>query len=148
MSIVNNVFLIGRLGSDMEVKSIDQGQGKVGNFSLATDCGYRNRETGEWVERADWHRIVTYQTGLIDKLASKLLKGRLVALQGEIKTREYLDDQNVKRWITEILIGSKGSIRLLSKPKDEDHFDQSSLEHDEDGVVQGSDGNFHDETQH
>ncbi len=114
MSIVNKVMLIGRLGQNIEIRSINQGQGKTGTFNLATDASYRNRD-GEWVNRADWHRIVTYQTGLIDAIADKAIKGRLVAVEGELKTREYTDKEGVKRTISEIIIGMKGAIQFLDK---------------------------------
>ncbi len=139
MSSINKAILIGHLGTDMEVKIINNGQGKAGSFSLATDASYKNKETGEWVERADWHRIVTYQTGLIDALEGKLNKGRLVYVEGTIKTRNYKDKEGIERSITEILVDSHGTIRLLDRPKDNAGNDEEPGEESMNG-----DDSFHE----
>ena len=113
---INQVTLIGHLGSDMEQKNLNGRDGKVANLSVATDASYKDREKGEWVNRADWHRIVTYQTGLIDYLAGKATKGKPVLVQGQLKTRSYKDDASGNtKWTTEVLVGSRGTIQLLEK---------------------------------
>ena len=55
---INQVTLIGHLGSDMEHKNLNGRDGKVANLSVATDASYKDREKDEWVNRADWHRVV------------------------------------------------------------------------------------------
>ena len=112
---INQVTLIGHLGSDMEQKNLNGRDGKVANLSVATDASYKDREKGEWVNRADWHRIVTYQTGLIDYLAGKATKGKPVLIQGQLKTRSYEDSSGNTKWTTEVLVGSRGTIQLLEK---------------------------------
>ena len=112
---INQVTLIGHLGSDMEQKNLNGRDGKVANLSVATDASYKDREKGEWVNRADWHRIVTYQTGLIDYLAGKATKGKPVLVQGQLKTRSYEDSSGNTKWTTEVLVGSRGTIQLLEK---------------------------------
>ena len=64
---MNRVELIGRLGADVAVNHLVSG-GRVANLSVATDDTYINRQTGEKVDRTEWHRIVTFQDGLIDML--------------------------------------------------------------------------------
>ena len=62
---INRAQIIGRLGADVVVNHLASG-GRVANLSIATDESYINRQTGEKVDRTEWHRIVTFQDGLID----------------------------------------------------------------------------------
>ena len=61
---LNRVELIGRLGADVTVNHLASG-GRVANLSVATDESYLNKQTGERVDKTEWHRIVTFQDGLI-----------------------------------------------------------------------------------
>ena len=62
---LNKVQIIGRLGADVTVNHLTSG-GRVANLSIATDESYINRQTGEKVDKTEWHRVVTFQDGLID----------------------------------------------------------------------------------
>ena len=64
---LNRAEIIGRLGDDVNVNHLFSG-GRVANLSVATDESYVNRQTGERVDKTEWHRIVTFQDGLIDML--------------------------------------------------------------------------------
>ena len=75
---MNRVELIGRLGADVTINNLTSG-GRVANLSIATDESYLNRQTGEKVDRTEWHRIVTFQDGLIDMFQRHAKKGRLSA---------------------------------------------------------------------
>ena len=114
MQGLNQVTLIGHLGGDMEQRNL-KNDGKVANLNVATDASYKDREKDEWVNRVDWHRIVTYQTGLIDYLSGKATKGKPVLIQGQLKTRSYEDSSGNTKWTTEVLVGSRGTIQLLEK---------------------------------
>ena len=57
---LNKVQLIGRLGGDVTVNHLTSG-GRVANLSIATDESYINRQTGEKVDKTEWHRVVTFQ---------------------------------------------------------------------------------------
>ena len=122
MQGLNQVTLIGHLGGDMEQKNLTGRDGKVANLNVATDASYKDREKDQWVERADWHRIVTYQTSLIDHLADKAKKGRLVLVQGQLKTRSYEDSSGNTKWTTEVLVGSGGTIRFLDKAQQSENM--------------------------
>jgi single-strand DNA-binding protein len=54
---VNKVFLNGRIGQDAEVRTTQNG--RAASFTLATDEGWKDRESGEWQERTEWHRVVS-----------------------------------------------------------------------------------------
>ena len=85
---MNRVELIGRLGADVTVNHLTSG-GRVANLSIATDESYRNRQTGEIVDKTEWHRVVTFQDGLIDMLERHAKKGRLVHAEGKLQTRRW-----------------------------------------------------------
>ena len=68
---LNMAQLIGRLGADVTVNHLASG-GRVANMSVATDESYIDRQTGERKDRTEWHRIVTFQDGLIGMLEKHL----------------------------------------------------------------------------
>ena len=101
---MNRVELIGRLGADVAVNHLVSG-GRVANLSVATDDTYINRQTGEKVDRTEWHRIVTFQDGLIDMLERHAKKGRLVHAEGKLQTRRWKKNgEDSDRFSTEILV--------------------------------------------
>ncbi len=73
---LNRAEIIGRLGADVIVNHLTSG-GRVANMSVATDESYIDRQTGERIDRTEWHRLVTFQDGLIDILDKHATKGRL-----------------------------------------------------------------------
>lgn len=100
MSGVNKVILVGRLGTDPEVKTISSGN-TVARLSLATSENWKDRE-GQRQERTEWHRIVLW--GKQAELAGKyLVKGRQVYIEGRLQTRSWEDQQGQKKYTTEIV---------------------------------------------
>lgn len=102
MAGLNKVMLIGRIGKDPEVISFENGTKKV-SFSLATSDNYRDKD-GNWQEQTEWHNIVVWGT-LANDIADKkrnYIKGDLLFVEGRIRTRQYKDNQEVTRYITEI----------------------------------------------
>lgn len=110
MSGVNKVILIGNLGKDPEVRSIEGGT-KVASFSLATNEIYKGKD-GNKVEQTEWHNIVVWR-GLAELAEKYLRKGSQIYLEGKIKTRSWDDKEGNKRYITEI-VGD--SMNFLGKP--------------------------------
>ena len=64
---LNRAEVIGRLGADAAINHLASG-GRVANMSIATDESYLDKNTGERHERTEWHRVVTFQPGLVDML--------------------------------------------------------------------------------
>ena len=85
---LNRVELIGRLGAYVTVNHLTSG-GRVANLSIATDESYINRQTGDKVDKTEWHRVVTFQDGLIDMFVKHAVKGRLVYIDGKLQTRRW-----------------------------------------------------------
>jgi len=110
----NKVQLIGRLGQDPEIRTLENGK-KVAHFSLATNDSYKSAE-GTKVEETTWHSIVAWN-GLAELSSKFLRKGREVCIEGRINYRSYNDKNGVQRNVTEIvatdlvLLSSGGNAR-------------------------------------
>jgi single-strand DNA-binding protein len=99
MSGINKVILVGHLGKDPEVRYLEGGV-SVASFPLATSESY-NKE-GRKVEQTEWHNIVMWR-GLADVAAKYLQKGKLVYIEGKLRTRSFEDKGGVKKYTTEIV---------------------------------------------
>ena len=69
---LNRAELIGRLGADVTINHLASG-GRVANLSIATDEGYVDKQSGERVEKTEWHRVVTFHPGLVDMFEKHIL---------------------------------------------------------------------------
>ena len=95
----NKVQLIGNLGMDPEVKSLDGGK-KLAKVSIATNETYKNSK-GERVTETQWHNLIAW--GKTAEIVEKFLKkGSEVAVEGKLINRNYTDKEGIKRYVTEI----------------------------------------------
>ena len=101
MSGINKVILIGRLGSDPEVRYTPSGVA-VANFSVATSEEWKDKDSGEKKERTEWHRIVAWRR-LGEICGEYLSKGRQVYVEGRLQTRSWDDRDGNKKYTTEIV---------------------------------------------
>ncbi len=101
---MNRVILLGRLGADPELRVTNGGQAVL-NFTLATSRRVKNQKSDTWEERTEWHRIVFWGKRA-EGLAKVLTKGLRVLIEGEIRTRAYLDRDQQKRFQTNIVADS------------------------------------------
>ena len=117
---VNKVILIGALGTDPQMRYLPNGDA-VCNFSIATDEGYKDKNTGQKVDKTEWHRIVAFRR-LAEIMGEYLQKGSLIYIEGKLQTREWEKD-GVKRYTTEILanhmtmLDSKGGNQQPQAPQ-------------------------------
>lgn len=102
MSSVNKVILVGHLGKDPELRYLE-GNVSVASFPLATSETFN--KDGKKVEQTEWHNVVMWR-GLADVAAKYLTKGRLVYIEGKLRTRSYEDKEGVRRYTTEIVAES------------------------------------------
>ena len=114
---LNRAEVIGRLGADVTINHLQSG-GRVANLSVATDESYIDRNRGgERVDKTEWHRVVSFQDGLIDMLEKHAKKGRLVYVAGKMQTRKWRKDgEDSDRFSTEILLVPGSRIQFLDKP--------------------------------
>lgn len=95
----NRVQLIGNLGNDPEILTLESGK-KLAKFSLATNDSYKNAK-GDVIKATQWHNIVAW--GKTAEIIEKYLaKGKEIAVEGKLTSRSYEDKDGVKRYITEI----------------------------------------------
>ena len=98
---INKVILIGNLGSDPEVKYMPSGEA-VANISLATSESWKDKNTGEQVERTEWHRVVLFRR-LAEIAGEYLKKGSKVYIEGRLQTRKWKGQDGQDRYTTEIV---------------------------------------------
>jgi single-strand DNA-binding protein len=109
---VNKVILIGNLGKDPEVRSMQNG-GKVANLSIATSETWRDKASGERKEKTEWHRVVIF--GNLAEIAEKYLKkGSKVYVSGSLQTRKWTDQSGAEKYSTEVVLqGYGGELTML-----------------------------------
>jgi single-strand DNA-binding protein len=99
MSGINKVILVGHLGKDPEVRNLEGGV-SVTSFPLATSETFN--KDGRKVEQTEWHNIVMWR-GLAEVAAKFLSKGKLVYIEGKLRTRSFEDKEGIKKYTTEIV---------------------------------------------
>lgn len=110
--MINKVILVGNVGLDPEVRALDSGT-KVARIRLATTERYTDRQTNETKEQTEWHTITLWR-GLADVVDKYVHKGSQLYIEGSLRTREWTDKDNQKRYTTEIvatemkLLGRRG----------------------------------------
>jgi single-strand DNA-binding protein len=98
-SSVNKVILVGNLGQDPESRFTPQGTA-VTNLSIATNESWKD-QSGDIQERTEWHRVVMYGR-MAETAVEYMRKGQMVYVEGRLNTREWEDQNQVKRKTTEI----------------------------------------------
>lgn len=127
---LNKVFLIGRIASDIEMKSTPSGQ-SVSTFSLATSRKWKDK-SGQLQEDSQFHRVVLWAR--LAEIASQFLsKGSLIMIEGRIQNRSWEDKNGIKRYTTEIIgesmqMGPKGQGTDAPKQKEKQDDDIPVIE--------------------
>ena len=110
--MINKVILVGNVGLDPEVRALETGA-KVARIRLATTERYTDRQTNEIKEQTEWHTVTLWR-GLADVVDKYVHKGSQLYIEGSLRTREWVDKDNQKRYTTEIvatemkLLGRRG----------------------------------------
>ena len=126
---VNKVILLGNLGADPDVRSLQSG-GKVASFSLATSKRWKDKNTQEQKDKTSWHKIVVFGDGLVDIIEKYVKKGSKIYLEGELQTRKWQDQEGKDRYTTEVVLqGYNSNLTLLDSrnsnvPKDDNSTSQ------------------------
>ena len=97
---MSNVILVGTLGANPESRTFPNG-GSVCQFSIATSEKWQNKQTGDWIEQTEWHRIVA-NIRLGEIAQQYLKKGSKVYIEGKLRTRSWTDQNGQERYTTEI----------------------------------------------
>jgi single-strand DNA-binding protein len=111
---VNKVILVGNLGRDPEIRTMQSG-GKVAQLSLATSESWRDKNSGERQEKTEWHRVVIFDDRLVDVVEKYLKKGQKVYVEGQLQTRKWTDNLGQERYTTEVVLQRfRGELTMLS----------------------------------
>ena len=110
---VNKVILIGNLGRDPEIRSMQDGN-RVANLAVATSESWRDRVSGERKERTEWHSVVIFNERLAEIAEKYLRKGSKVYLEGALQTRKWTDNSGQDRYTTEVVLNRfRGELTML-----------------------------------
>ena len=124
----NAVSLIGFSGKDAEARTTNN-QKPYTVLSLATQSSYKDKQTGEYINRTEWHRIIVW--GKLGEFAQKIQKGTHLAVDGELVSREFADKKHndVKHRIWEIRATS--ILKLDRAEKSDENVDAEPVEDEE-----------------
>lgn len=111
--MVNKVILVGNVGIDPEVRTTESGV-KVARVRLATTERIYDRQNNETKELTEWHTITLWR-GLADVVDRYVRKGSQLYIEGRLRTREWVDKDNIKRYTTEIMADE---MKLLGRRSD------------------------------
>lgn len=119
--MINKVILVGNVGADPEVRTLESGV-KTARVRLATTERIFNRQTQESTEHTEWHTITLWR-GLADVVDKYVRKGSQIYVEGSLRTREWQDQQGNRRFSTEIqaaelkLLGRRGEGQQSAAPQ-------------------------------
>jgi len=125
MSSVNKVIIVGNLTAAPETRSLPSG-GKVVNMSVATNESWRDKNTGEKKEKAEFHRVVIFSEGLAKVAEQYLKKGSKVYLEGQLQTRKWTDQSGAEKYSTEITLQGFNAAMVLLDGGNGQHSGQVS----------------------
>ena|SRR5664279_2229277 len=104
---VNRVELIGNLGRDPEMRTTQTGK-TIATFSIATSESWKDRRSGEWVEKTEWHRVIIFNESLARIALTQLSQGMKVRIEGKLRTRRWQDQSGADRYSTEVHLETYG----------------------------------------
>ena len=110
---VNKVILLGNLGRDPDVRTMQNGK-KVCTLSIATSDSWKDKETGEKKEKTEWHRVVVFNEGLVNIIQQYVKKGSNVFIEGQLQTRKWEDKDGIEKYTTEVVLqGFNSTFKML-----------------------------------
>ena len=139
---LNKVTLIGNLGSDPEIKAMQNGD-KIVNLSIATSDRWKDKSTGEQRERTEWHRVVIFNDALGRIAEQYLKKGSTIYIEGQLQTRKWTDQQSgQEKYTTEVVLQRyRGELTLLGSRPDSSISNESNNTQIDQTGFQGSNEN-------
>lgn len=124
MASLNKVMLMGHLGDEVKMHFFEGGN-SIGRFPIATNESYTKKSTGERITTTEWHNIVV-RNKLAEICEKYLSKGDLIYVEGRIKTRQWNDDSDNKRYTTEIQVVDLQFIKTKKKNNSKNEVNPSA----------------------
>ena len=110
---VNKVILLGNLGRDPDIRSMQSGS-KMASFSMVTSKRWKDKNTQEQRDKTSWHNIVVFGDGLVDIVEKYVKKGSKLYVEGELQTRKWQDQEGNDKYTTEVVLqGYNCNLTLL-----------------------------------
>jgi single-strand DNA-binding protein len=139
MSSVNKVILLGNLGKDPDIRSMQSGK-KMASFSIATSKRWKDKNTQEQKENTSWHNIVVFNEGLVDVIEKYVKKGSKIYVEGELSTRKYQDKEGNDRYTTEVVLqGYNSTLTMLGSNSSNTSSQETQISSQKDDQI---DSNF------
>ena len=119
---INKAIILGNVCQDIDVRYTPNGNA-VANFSIATNEEWKDKNTGQKQERAEFHKVVIF--GKIAEVAGQYLKkGSKVYIEGKLQTRKWQGQDGQDRYTTEVVVDINGSMQMLDSKPDEQQGQQ------------------------
>ena len=125
---VNKVMLVGNVGQDPVIRTTQDGK-RVATFALATSDKWKDRSSGDFREKTEWHRIVVFSDGLVGIIEKYIQKGTRLFIEGTLQTRKWTGNDGVEKYTTEIVLqGFNNKLEIIENRKDgeNNHSNDSS----------------------
>jgi len=111
---INKTILVGNCGDDPTVRYMPNGN-PVAKISLATSDSYKDKNTGQMVDKTEWHRVIFFGK-LAEVVGEYCRKGSQIYVEGKLQTRKWTDQQSIERYTTEIVVdGFTGQMQMLGQ---------------------------------
>lgn len=127
MSSVNKVILIGNICASPEIRSMKNGD-EVVSFSLATNEKWTDKTTGDKKQKAEFHKIVSFNKGINGGIVKYLKKGSKVYVEGQLETRKWTDKSGVDKYTTEIVLRPYNGVLTMLDSKEQSEPKQYASE--------------------
>ena len=108
--MINKVILVGNVGADPEVRSLESGV-KTARLRVATTERFFNRQTNESSEQTEWHTVIFWR-GLADVVDKYVRKGSQIYVEGSIHYRDWQGNDGQRHFVTEI---TASELKLLGR---------------------------------
>ena len=126
---VNKVILLGNLGKDPDIRSTQSGS-KLASFSIATSKRWKDKQTQEYKDKTEWHRVVVFGEGLVDIIEKYVKKGSKIFIEGELQTRKWTDKEGNDKYTTEVILQGYNSTLTLLDSKSSQTIDSDANKSD------------------
>ena len=137
---VNKVILVGNLGRDPEIRTMQNGN-RVANLSMATSERWFDKQANERREKTEWHRVVIFDEKLIDVVEQYVHKGSKIYLEGQLQTRKWTDQSGVEKYSTEVVLQRfRGVLTMLDSKGDSNDASSGDMDGDTGGYTGGDTG--------
>ena len=138
---VNKTILVGNLTADPEIRRLNSGE-PVANLRVATNESWRDRQTGERKDKAEYHSVVIFNENLAKVAEQYLKKGAKVYIEGQLQTRKWTDQQGNDKYTTEIVLQKfRGELQMLdSRGEGQQSSQQNPSRQSEQSYAQQSGG--------